>query len=231
MKRKILTIFLMLFLVISLSGCKKDKKEEEKKEETKTDALLFKEEYEGLNGKTNAKGVEHRSISIDEDNPFIYQTADQIVERINNGETFYVYFGDTQCPWCRSAIEVAISSAKEYNIETIYYVKIWDDDHNEILRDKLSINENGEVVIDKEGTESYYNLLELLDSVLSDYTLKEGIEPTEKRIYAPNFIYIENGKPVILVEGTSELQKDSREELTDEMLNDEKEAFKELFNR
>lgn len=230
MKRKILTIFLMLFLVISVSACKNDDKKEEKKEEQKSDALLFKEEYEGLNGKTNANGIEHRSISIDEDNPFVYQTADQIVERINNGETFYVYFGDTQCPWCRSAIEVAISSAKEYNIKTIYYVKIWDDNHNEILRDKLSLDENGEVVTDQKGTDSYYELLDLLDSVLSDYTIK-GIEPVEKRIYAPNYIYIENGKPVILVEGTSELQKDSREELTDEMLEDEKEAFKKLFNR
>ena len=229
-KNKIILLLLMVFTIISISGCgkKEAKKEEVKKNE---DAIKFKEEYETLNGQTNARGIEHRTVSISSDNPYVYQTADEIVERINNKETFYVYFGDTQCPWCRSNVEMAIKQAKKYNIDTIYYVKIWDDNHNEILRDKLSINEDGEVVVDSEGTESYYKLLELLDSVLSDYTLSDEVEPTEKRIYAPNYIYIENGKPVLLVEGISEDQEDARGEWTDKILKDEEEAFEKLFNR
>ena len=231
MKNKIIILLLMTFALVSITGCKKNTKNEDKKNDKKTDAILFKEEYESLNGKENAKGLEHRTVSISSDNPFVYQTASEIVDRIKNGETFYVYFGDTQCPWCRSNVEMAIEMADKYDIDTIYYVKIWDDDHNEILRDKLSVNENGEVVVDSEGADSYYELLSLFDNILSDYNISDTVAPTEKRIYAPNYIYVENGNPVILVEGISDSQTNAREELTEEILNDEKEAFEKLFNR
>ena len=237
MKNKLVVVLLMVFALVGVTACgkKENKNKEEKKDDIiaseKTNALLFKQEYEALNGKENARGMEYRTVNISEDNPYVYQTADQIVDRIKNGETFYVYFGDTQCPWCRSNVEMAASMASEYDIDTIYYVKIWDESHNEILRDKLSIDENGNVKEDVKGTDSYYELLTLLDDVLSDYKLSDDVEPTEKRIYAPNYIYIENGKPVILIEGISEAQENAYEELTEEMLNDEKEAFKELFDR
>ena len=51
---------------------------------------------------------------------------------IENKETFYVYFGDELCPWCRSVIEKFIEVAKKNDVKKVYYVKIWDDDHNEI---------------------------------------------------------------------------------------------------
>ena len=51
----------------------------------------------------------------------------------------------------------------------------------------------------------------------------------EKRIYAPNYFYISNGKVKKMVEGISDKQKDSREELTDEILKDEEEQFNDLF--
>ncbi|MBR1817683.1 MAG: hypothetical protein IJ772_02425 [Bacilli bacterium] len=152
---------------------------------------------------------------------------------MENKETFYVYFGDKLCPWCRSVIEKSIQVAKENNIKTIYYVPIWDDEGNEILRDRLKVNEQGKLEIVKEGTESYKKLLELLDNVLSEYNLtdKDGkkVETKEKRIYAPNFIYVESGEAKKLIEGISEKQSDSREELTEEILKDEEEAFKSFF--
>lgn len=55
------------------------------------------------------------------------------------------------------------------------------------------------------------------------------IEVGEKRIYAPNYFYISNGKVKKMVEGISDKQKDSREELTDEILKDEEEQFNDLF--
>ena len=57
----------------------------------------------------------------------------------------------------------------------------------------------------------------------------ETISTGEKRIYAPNFMYIEKGEIKRLVTGKSELQKDSREELTKEMLEDEDKIFNEFF--
>ena len=55
------------------------------------------------------------------------------------------------------------------------------------------------------------------------------VETKEKRIYAPNFIYIENGEAKKLAEGISEKQSDSREELTEEILKEEQEQFESFF--
>ena len=219
MKKKILLVLLVGLLL--LTGCKKDNKY----------ALEFKEEYESLNGVANKNGKEHRTITISEDNPYIKTTPEEIVKMINNNETFLLYVGDSLCPWCRSVLEKSIEVAKKYNIEKIYYIEIWDDEGNEILRDKYELTPILTKTI--EGTESYKFLLEKFDSVLEEYTLTdtEGhkITTEEKRIFAPNYFYIRDGKVVKMVDGISEKQTDSREELTKEMLDDEENEFDSLF--
>ena len=221
MKRKIMMMLLIVGTMFMITGCGNE------------DAKKFKNDYESINGKENTSGKIHRSITIDENNPFVYTTAEEIVKKIESKETFYVYFGDKLCPWCRSVIEKSIEVAKEKKIKTIYYVPIWDEDGNEILRDRLKVNDEGKLETVKEGTEAYKKLLELLDNVLSDYSLTDKdnkkIETKEKRIYAPNFIYIENGEAKKLTEGISEKQSDSREELTEEILKDEQEQFESFF--
>lgn len=221
MKRKILMMLLIVGSLFLATGCVSE------------DAKKFKNDYESVNGKENSSGKVHRTVSILEDNPYTYATAEDIVKKIENKETFYVYFGDKLCPWCRSVIEKSIKVAKENNIKTIYYVPIWDDEGNEILRDRLKVNDEGKIETVKEGTETYKKLLELLDNVLSDYSLndKDGkkVETKEKRIYAPNFIYVESGEAKKLIEGISEKQKDAREELSEEILQDEEEIFKSFF--
>lgn len=220
MKKKIFLIMFIMMTIMSLTGCKNNKY-----------ALEFKEEYESINGVVNKNGKEHRAITIDDDNPYIKITPEEIVKMINNKETFFLYVGDSLCPWCRSVLEKSIEVAKKYNVEKIYYIKIWDDEGNEILRDKYELKP----ILTKtvEGTGSYKFLLEKFDSVLSEYTLTdtEGhkITTEEKRIYAPNYFYIKNGEVVKMVEGISEKQKDSSEELTEEILKDEEEQFTSLF--
>ena len=152
---------------------------------------------------------------------------------IENKETFYLYVGDEQCPWCRSVIEKSIEVSKQFNIDTIYYIEIWDDDGNEIFRDKY-IYEDNELKQVFEGDESYQKLLEYFNDFLSDYTLtvdNKTIEVNEKRIYAPNFFYVENGVLKKMTTGTSSLQKDSREELSEEMLKEEEELFRDFFTK
>ena len=189
MKKKIFLLVLMMFLLIT--GCGE-------KEVINEDALRFKNEYESLNGQTTSYGTTYREVNIDSDNPFIYISASDLVKKIENGETLYIYFGDKMCPWCRSVIETTIKSAKEKKINKIYYVEIWDNDHNEILRDTYSLNENGEVVLEKKGTDEYYKLLDYFKAYLNDYELTnsngEKVSVGEKRIFAPNFVYIRNGK-------------------------------------
>ena len=196
-------------------------------------AAAFKEDYESLNGqKIQNSSQEYRTVSIPEDNPFYEVKDSDIVDMINKKETFYVYFGDEKCPWCRSTIEKAVEVAKKYKVDKIYYVAIWDDNYNEIVRDKYRLNGTKLEVV-SEGSEAYKELLKAFDSKLSDYKLKSDagveIEVGEKRIYAPNYFYVKDGKLEKFVAGKSELQKGALDELTEEILADEEKQFTEFF--
>lgn len=202
----------LCFLVI---GCDKEQ----------TDSLKFKEEYESLNGEISESGKEIRSLSIPKDNPFIYQTAEEIVERINNNESFVVYFGFAKCPWCRSVLEQFIKSAEDHNIEKIYYVDVLD------IRDTYEFKDSS-LEKTKEGTPGYNELIKLMEDVLSDYTIAledESISTGEKRIYAPNIVAIVNGKPSKMVEGISDKLTDPYMELTEEMKKDSYNSFNCLW--
>ena len=202
------------------------------KSRTDLSAPSFKSEYEGLNGTVNASGKENRTITIPEENPFVMATAEEIVQKAEAKETFYVVYSDPLCPWCRSVMETACKTAKQNQISTIYAVDIWDDDGKEILRDQYKLDQ-GTLTKVSDGTEAYQKTLDLFGSVLSDYTLSDDngtkYSVGEKRIYAPNFLYIKNGEAVGMTEGISELQKDAREPLSDAVLKDEEKIFNHFF--
>ena len=212
-KRKISLIF--FFLLVSLfiiTGCT----------DKKTDAYRFKTEYESLNNSKSESGKDIRNLTINETNPFIYKSEDDIVDLINNDETFVVYFGFASCPWCRSVVPTLIETAKKYGLSTIYYVDIKD------IRDTYELDGN-KPVLKKEGTNGYSKLLDLLEEKLSDYTLtdKDGntVNVGEKRIYAPNIIGVIEGNIDSIETGISSLQTDGYMDITDEMKNETKEKF------
>ncbi len=218
--KKIYKILVIALLVITLTSC------------SKKDSILFKEDYESLNGTTNKNGKEHRTVNISKHNAMIISDAKEIVEKIENEDTFYVYFGSTLCPWCRSVIEEAVEISNDNEIDEIYYVDIWDDEGNEILRDKYSLGEDNVPVKEIEGTEEYNKLLSYLGELLEDYTYEldgQKLSYGEKRIYAPTFIYISKGKGVRMTTGISDKQQDAREELTKEILKDEEQKFDDFF--
>lgn len=204
MKKIVLTVTILLSLFL-LTGCV----------DKTTDAYKFKKEYESMNGKDNGFGKKYRSLKISNDNPFIYQTPEELLERVNDRETFIVYFGFSECPWCRSILEELINVAKDKNIEKIYYVNIKD------IRDQMETDTNGNIIVTKEGNSAYMELIGKFDNVLSEYTIKkdngETINTGEKRIYAPNVIVVSRGKAVQMEEGISEDLKDPYGELTSKM--------------
>ena len=220
MKKNI--IILLIIFVMVVAGCKKNNNY----------GINFKKEYEALNGLENKIGKKHRVLNINDNNPYEKVDISVIAEKIDNKETFYLYIGDPMCPWCRSVLEKSIEVANKLNIEKIYYVDFWDDEGNEILRDKYEFKD-GELVKTVEETDGYKKLLEACGDILRDYTLTnedgETISVGEKRTYGPTFIYIEKGIGKKYVEGVSELQIDSREELTEEILKDEEKIFIEFF--
>ena len=91
---------------------------------------------------------------------------------------------------------------------------------------------DGEAMRATKRRKDYYELIELLSNVLSNYEIyddNENFINSAKKIYTPNFVYIENGKAVKLIEGISESQTDSRMELANEILEDVEKLFREFF--
>lgn len=180
-----------------------------------TDAYKFKVEYESLNNKESYGNNKYRELNIDKDNMIKYSSAKEVLDKINNNESFIVYFGFAKCPWCRSMIENLLSLAKQNN-EVIYYVDVLE------IRDTLEVKDD-KVVVSKKGDTNYMKLLEKLDNVLDDYSLEVDdvkYETNEKRIYAPNVVAIINGKAVKKVEGVSEKLTNPYGKITDEMNKD-----------
>lgn len=229
--KKIFTLLMLLVITITLTACNKDKKEDnnsnsnESNSNKVTDSIKFKEEYESKNGEKNSSGKKMRSVTIDEENPFIYSTADDIVSLIDDKETFLVYFGYSTCPWCRSIITTLTDVLKDNDVDKIYYVDIHD------IRDVMELDENNKAVTKTKGSDGYYKLLDKLDKVLSDYTLskdKKTINTGEKRIFAPNIIYVKEGKAKSITTGISDKQDDAYMELTDEMKKDSKKQIEKI---
>ena len=224
---------LLVFGFILLTACTPIKPDNGN--EIRPEAVQFKTEYEALNNVATVNDVIYRELSIDEDNPMVEISPADVLKKIEEGETFYVYFGDEMCPWCRAVLDSALKAAKEANIETIYYVEIWDEEHSEVLRDTLALDEEGTVITKKEGTDEYFALLAKMDNVLSDYRLtnKEGekVETGEKRIYAPNYVYFESGKAIELTGGTDKEITDPWTEISDAAKQESYEIFTKFFSR
>lgn len=209
--KKIISFILIMLLMVSVTGCTKKNSEPKL-----TDAQKFKEEYEALNNVVREKdGKKIREISIPEDNPMVYKTAEEISEMLDEEKTFLVYFGFNECPWCRSVIEELIKVAKDKSIGTIYYVDVKD------IRDVKEVTEDGKIETTKEGSKGYYKLIDQLSNVLDDYTLydkdEKEVSTDEKRIFAPNVVAISKGKAIKLVTGESDGLEDPYQKLTDEM--------------
>lgn len=191
MKKKILLIIILVAsILLTIFILKPFNKEEI------TDNIKFKEEYEKLNNKDNI------NVTINENNPFIYSNASNIIKRINNKETFVIYFGFNKCPYCRTILPILIEVSEYLEVDKIYYVDIFN------IRDTIIINDDNELETAKEGTKEYNELLEILNDVLEDYTLKdkEGntVSTDKKRIYAPSIVTVVEGEIIDLETGISD---------------------------
>ena len=190
-----------------------------------TDAIKFKNEYEELNGKSTDAGKKYLDVSIDEKNPMKYISFDDLMDLLEDG-TGIVYFGFPECPWCRNAITTLIEAAKDEDINEIYYFNAHD------MRDEKKLDENGNIITTKEGTEEYNKIVEKLYDSLDVYS---GLnDDTIKRLYFPNVFFISNGKVVGNHMSTVDSQEDPYIELNDEQREELKniytENIKKVFN-
>ena len=193
-----------------------------------SDAIKFKEEYELLNGLVNENTEEeYLTVEISSDNPIIYKSGQEIVDIMEN-EDAVIYFGFSTCPWCRNAVPVLLESAKELEVETIYYVDILD------MRDTYKFSGSIKPEQTKKGTDAYYKILDILDSKLEKFYVTDEAgnmyDTGVKRLYAPTVVSISKGEVKGFHVATVEDQEDPYTSLTDKQKEELKDSYKELIN-
>ena len=230
MKRKVILLLLIILSIGAVAGCTK------KTVEHRQAALDFKHEYEQINGQVARGDLKWRSLDISEDNPYIKVDPSEIVKKIENNETFYLYVGDHLCPWCRSGLQKAVEVAMREGIKDIYYIDFWDDSHNEILRDlyTVEVNKKGKATFTqtKEATEAYTKILDATKEFAQDYTIdKDGktYNVGVKRLFGGDHFYFKDGKAVKYMTLRSDKLAGSFDELTEEVLNDQEQVFTNFF--
>lgn len=132
------------------------------------DGEKFENEYEELNGVKTEDGKEYPEVNISYSKIIKYTNVDEIVNIFNNDKSAVIYFGFSTCTYCRSAIEVLCDTAKETELDTIYYFDVKENnnydkllnvlderfitDENKIYAPLVLFISNGDIVSHNKGT-------------------------------------------------------------------------------
>lgn len=205
MKKVITTIVIMLILC----GCTANSK----------NGLEFKNIMEKENSS-------YRKVIINESNPFEIIDIDSLLKKLEKKESFYLLVGNVQDNQTRSTLETFIEVAKEEKIKKIYYIDITD------YRDELAL-ENDEVKIVNNGDIRYQYLLDYLKDKTVPYILHDKFgNPglgNEGRIYDGTYFHVVDGKAIGTTNGTSVLQDNYTDDLTNEQIKDQKNVIREFI--
>ena len=165
MKKRIAIIFITAILLVVVTVLYF--KSKETTEVVNTDAIKFSSEY----------------LEVGTDNVFKFKTIEEVIKILEKG-TGIVFFGFPECKWCQRYAVYLNESAKEADIENIYYLNILEDRKN--------------------NTEGYQKLVELLgDNLQYD---NEG----NHRIFVPNLTMVVNGK-IVFNDYETSLDTDGKE--------------------
>lgn len=220
-KKRILTVILLALIIIigSVKVYLEKDKIDDKNNKTVTDAVKFKNEYESLNGKVASGDHKYPKVTLTDTNPFVYESADKIVETLKSG-TGIIYLGFPKCPWCRNAVNVL----SYLNVDKIMYLDMTDQ------RDTYEVS-SGTLKKTKDGTKEYYEMLDILDDILSTYEIEDNGKThsaDEKRIYVPLVIGVKNGKIVGYHADT--VQLNDGQGAFDLLTNEQQEELKKIYD-
>jgi thiol-disulfide isomerase/thioredoxin len=198
------------------------------KNTTTSDAYKFRTEYAELNNQTNeSNGKTYPTVELNNNNPFVYASVDDIKNLFDNG-TGVIYFGFPTCPWCRNLVPVLNEAVNNTSIEKVYYYNI------KSIRSSISFDDNNKLVNEK-GDDFYYYLLDKLDSYLTEYTIKDknnkDYDTKEKRLYAPTVVFVKEGKIIDVHEGTVDSQEDPYVVLDDKQKDELMSIFQDYLTK
>lgn len=219
----VITVLLALIIFGIVLFFRKDNDNNKTKSKI-TDAIKFKEAYENLNNEKTDSGNTYPKVTLDDDNPFVYASAKKVVETLKSG-TGLIYLGFSKCPWCRNTVNVL----QYVNAKEILYLDITNH------RDSYALVD-GKLTKTKNGTNEYYEMLNLLDGILQDYEIEnsgEAIKTGEKRVYVPLVVGVKNGEIVGYHTDTVDLNEDQTpyDLLTKKQQSDLKLIYDEISSR
>ena len=168
----------------------------------------FKHEYEILNGQSDWEGTNtYKELEIPEDLNIVYADLAEATGLLKEATGIF-YFGFPECPWCRTLVPVLIEAIGNSGYEgEIYYCNALYE------RDYLSLDDDGNVVVEQEGSEAYTAFLEEYGSYVSQY---EGFDESVRRLYFPTLMFVKDGEILEVHVDTIEGQENGYDELTDE---------------
>lgn len=195
----------------------------------------FKEEYESLNNTKRSNGIDHKNITIVENNNIEYIDMKRASEIISN-ESGIIYFGFAACPWCRNAVPVLLEAMENAGLDKIYYVDLKKDDlQANDVRGTYKLNEKGnKAIVDIQSAEGYKEVLKALDKYLPEYTLtnKNGkkISTGEKRLGGPTVVVVKDGKVLDYHAGTVEGHVKDENGVLPDLTKEQKENLYEKYS-
>lgn len=112
-----------------------------------SDGREIMNEYEVLNDIETEDGKVYPKVDISSNNKFVYTNINEILNVFNNDDSAVIYFSYPSCLYCRTAIQVLHDTAKDMEIDKIYYMDVENrvdgyDKLLDILGDKFVNNEN-----------------------------------------------------------------------------------------
>jgi predicted bacteriocin transport accessory protein len=144
----------------------------------------------------------------DENHVFVDMTVKEMAADMDAGKTFVVYFGFSNCPWCKEAMPVLNDTAKENDMK-VGYIN---------TRADSSWTSNTDI-------DDYDVVVERL----SDYL--EYDDDGKKHLYTPDVYFIKDGKVVMNHEGTLDGQNAKTSSLTDDETKELAADYQEGFDK
>ena len=142
----------------------------------------------------------------DENHVFYDLSVKQMAEKMDEKETFIVYFGFDQCAWCLEAVPILNETAKEYEMH-IGYINTR---ANQEWKSNLDIDDY-DVVVERLGEYLEYD--------------NDGI----RHLYTPHVFFIKDGQVVSDHYGSIEGHNAKEESLSEDEVNQLRDIYKEGF--
>ncbi|MBR2801915.1 MAG: transporter accessory protein [Erysipelotrichaceae bacterium] len=142
----------------------------------------------------------------DEEHVFLVSDVKTMLEKMEKGETFVVYFGFTRCPWCIEAVPILNETAKEYG-RTVDYVD---------TRSSEEIHSNIEIPDYDKLTEKVGEYFPLDDKEIP-------------HLYTPFLFFIRDGKVVATHQGTLEGHDAHERQMTEAEKTELKALYQKYF--